>query len=382
MMNKFSIHISSLFKAVIVLPMLVSMLTACSDNEVESPLPGTGYRTISLRMTLDGIGATRTPSGDYDDGRQTAYENYINVIDGDFKALLFHQEAPYTLAAEVTDVELTAVEADVPTSKVYILIGKVPESMQNGNYKLMMLANWEGCEASYPAPMTPDVTTIDALTANTGNIFHYPEPFTLGVGRGIPMFGIKDCNNVVFRKNVAADLGQLHLLRAMAKVEVQMKAPSDVTITSATMTRVNSTGLAAPKGIYTQGDYVKNSYIEDYLADIHLPEGTLTVRENVPFTDLSDGRFIIYVPEYDNTSASAVKSRIHLVFSNGVEGDLDFKFYDTDAAAAAGETVGTPFDIKRNYYYQYKVILNGAEVDAVVDVIPYSEIYLDPDFGL
>lgn len=377
------LHIHEFFVAVAVV-LLALIPLSCSDD-MGGEIPETGFCNVGLRLTLDEIGGTKAPEGNYDDGRSTPYENYINVIDGDFRLMLFEATAPYRLVTEIKDIEITAVEADVYTSKTYILLGQVPASVKSASYKLLFVANWHGCGGEYPE-LVPGVTTIDVLAE--ASTYRNVSDFRPGSGRGIPMFGIKDCENLEFKKDVFTDFGKLHLLRAMAKIEVR---PSEygLPIADAVMTRSNDAGLAVPRKIYSQTDYVRNSYIMDYLDTIHIPEST-EVTTDIPFMEQEDGSFVLYVPEYDNTSAAAAISVIHLTFdaSDGIDeiyfdGDVDFKYYSAQAALDAGKNVGDRFDVKRNHYYRYTVTKKvDLSMKIEVDVIPYSEVNLEPGFGL
>lgn len=377
------LHISQKITVAMALLLMVLIPVSCSDK-----LDGTqeyGCCNVGLRLTLDEISSTKAPSGSYDDGRSTPYENYINVAEQDFKVLLFEPIYPYKLASEIQNIKINAVEADRLTSKTYLLLGNVPATMKSGSYKVVFLANWKGCGGHYPA-VTPGITTIDDIA--NGSSFNYAADFSLGPGRGIPMYGVKDCENLTFEKDLLTDFGRMHLLRAMAKVEVKA-SETGLPLKSATLTRSYNSGLAAPLKIYRQEDYVRGSYINDYLDSIHLPD-TPSVIESLPFTKKDDGSFVIYLPEYDNTSASATASQIHLVFDASdsfdeilYEEDIDFKYYSMQAALDAGKNLGDKFDVKRNHCYIYTVTKKiDPGIRIVVDVIPYSSVELDPEFGL
>lgn len=379
-MNGVIRHIRSLWIAVV----LIAMFGACTDEPEQTAVPSepaaAGSYGVGLRLTVGDISASRaTPPGDYGDGRSTAYENYINIPDGDFRVLLFESQAPYRLIDALNDVRVTAVEADIVNSKTYVLTGNIAKPVE-GSFKLAILANWEGCGAEYPETVSGQ-TTIDEVA--NASLYRYAADFELGPGRGIPMYGIKDCANVKFLPDMAADLGTLHLLRALAKVEVRTAAGS-LAITEIRLTRAHTGGLAAPRGIYRQQDYVKESYAADYLDGIHLPAATEMLGE-IPFREVAAGRYVLYVPEYDNTSADAGKTRIRLSFeqADGQEYFVDFKFYDAQTAREAGARMDDPFDIRRNHYYIYTVDKKfDTDLRAIVDVIPYIGVPLDPEFGL
>lgn len=269
--------------------------------------------------------------------------------------------------------ELSFKAKDKPGSLSYSNLVSYLDWMNGASLKLYRsdwgccktkLAEYEGLlgqhnEKFFPE-LVPGETTIDGLAE--ASTYRYVSGFRPGSGRGIPMFGIKDCENLEFKEDVFTDFGKLHLLRAMAKIEVR---PSEygLPIAGAVMTRSNNSGLAVPFGVYSKTDYVKNSYIMDYLDTIHIPASpSPEVLADVPFTKQEDGSFVLYVPEYDNTSPSAVKTCIHITFdaSDGIDeiyfdGDVDFKYYSAQAALDAGKNVGDKFDVKRNHYYRYTV---------------------------
>lgn len=378
-MKRTILHICSLFPAAAISMVLAVGMGACADSAEELAEYEDGIYSVGLSLTVDGVSAMgATPPGDYDDGRATAYENYINVPDGDFRVMLFEPEKPYKLVAAIGDVQVTAVEADATVSKTYMLVGRLPKRIEDGSYKFVMLANWEGSGARYPE-VTPGVTTLDEVAE--ASVFNYAAGFDLRSAQGFPLYGIKDCDNVQFVPDRVADLGTLHLLRAMAKIELRAAAGS-LPISKAVLTRANAKGLAAPRGIYRQEDYVKGSYAADYLDRIHLPEEGGTITE-IPFRQLADGRYVLYVPEYDNTSASAgEKARIRLFFekTGGWEYFVDFKYYNEETAGKAGAALDAPFDIRRNYYYIYTI--DKQPDSLIVDVQPYACVTLQPVFGL
>lgn len=360
----------------------LTLAAACThDMHPDTPAPELGYNKVGLNLTISDISSSRaTPDGNYDDARMTAYENYINIPDGDYRIMLFEPTAPHTLVSCLSDVRVTAVEADIPTSKTYTLTGNLPKSVRNGSYKLLILANWEGCGASYPETAASRTTIDDICSAST---FHYSEDFDIGPGRGIPMYGIKHCADVEFRQTVAADLGTIHMLRAMAKIEIRQTAGS-LPITGAALSRCNDKGLAAPYKVYEQSDYVKDNYTKDYLDKIHIPDNANVITD-IPLIRRQNGSYTIYVPEYDNISDGAEKARLSLSFekADGQDYFIDFKFYDNKTAQEAGSLINTPFDIQRNYYYIYTVDKKrDTELKIDVDVIPYTGVSLNPEFGL
>ena len=200
------------------------------------------------------------------------------------------------------------------------------------------------------------------------------------------MYGVKSCEEMTFTPGMLTHLGTVHLLRAMAKVEVSCKT-SGWTLEKVELLRYNATGYCAPSGVYSQDDYVKGNYAGDYTDTVHLPDGR---NDEAPktraFDRTADGRFVAYVPEYRNVAAGtanrkaadAAEMRVRFKEAPGREYTVEFKYYN---APPEGSAVGDPFDIRRNYYYKFS-ISKTSEPDLVVEVFPYELVELDPGFGL
>lgn len=355
----------------------VAMLSSCSDPE---PMADdvTGEDKVDVLVNFNftvadtkPYGASRATTGGYEPGQ--GFENYVDVASGDFRIYLFTTENKYF--GSVSDV--TVIPRAVSDGAVtYNVDGKVSAEMARlRNFKVCILANWK----EYPA-LTPGDDVQKLWTEAPETIYDY-DGSELSESHTIPFYGIKEFNNVSFVDNVRTFLGDVFLLRAYAKVEVNLGS-SVAPVESVTITRVNMKGFKAPKNVDTEDKYIHNSYEEDWVNDPNIVVGCAT--QDIKMT-LVEGdaakaevrKFVAYVPEYDNTSASAVKSRIRLNFLTeqpGTDGYLDFKYYEKTGPHAQDEA----FDLLRNYIYRYDVTQTGV----VVDVQPYAEVKLRPEFGL
>ena len=234
--------------------------------------------------------------------------------------------------------------------------------------------------------MTAGETTIEELCTAESSRYTFSAPFVLSRERLIPMYGVKSCEEMTFTPGMLTHLGTVHLLRAMAKVEMSCKT-SGWTLEKVELLRYNATGCCAPSGVYSQDDYVKGNYAGDYTDAVHLPDGR---NDEAPktraFDRTADGRFVAYVPEYRNVAAGtanrkaadAAEMRVRFKEAPGKEYAVEFKYYN---APPEGSAVGDPFDIRRNYYYKFS-ISKTSEPDLVVEVFPYELVELDPGFGL
>ncbi|MCM1178082.1 MAG: FimB/Mfa2 family fimbrial subunit [Clostridium sp.] len=342
-----------------------------------------GNIQIGLRISLDEVAAPATkatPEGDYDDGRSTEFENYLDIANA---RIMFFDSADKFMATFVPTV-LRPVE-EQNRSKVYELMGTLENPLPS-DFKVVIIANWQ----SYPqdSGLVPGKMSIDDLCASEYSRYAYSAPFTLSTETPIPLFGLKEFSGMTFIEGQMTYLDTIHLLRAMAKVEVSMNADDSVdwNIESVKLRRYNSSAFCAPYGVYTEADYVKGNYDGDYADDIHIVEGVV-VDQEIDFVNQDDGRFIIYVPEYRNVAPDGQKASdaadIVVTFDKRVDAEytIDFKYYRN---APAGARLNQPFDIRRNYYYKFEITKHEEFMDPEisVDIIPYGNVLLIPDYGL
>lgn len=241
-----------------------------------------------------------------------------------------------------------------------------------------MLANW----GTYPTLAKGD--DIAALWSdNADNIYRFSDR-PLSLEHNIPLYGIQEYTGVTLTPNMLLQLGRIHLLRAYAKVEVNL-SPNVQDVESLTISRVNPRGYKAPLDVDEVGDYVHNSYEADYANTLHIP---VIAREEVigdfkmTYAGGEPGgfrRYIAYIPEYDNTSAGAVKSFIKINYADKTfdpDHRIEFKYYQATGPHGKDE----PFDLTRNYWYRFNV--TGGPSTITVDVQPYALVTLKPNFGL
>lgn len=380
---------------------LVALVTggACDDPvSVQTP-PEDGPAPVYRAGFYVTTGASGTPAadltsrapspGDYEAGMPV--ENYIDIDGKDFSILMFDSEDVYVGALD--NVLVTPAGSD-GTYKTYYVSGVIPAAVPDalgGRLKVMMLANWRG---SYPAPQA-GVTTLGMIATDAASRygFVYPDDTQIGPGRYIPMFGVTDLlTGLRFESGWSTDLGTIHMLRAYAQVRVRAREGS-LPIESVRLTRANNGGYRAPVGVTAQADYVHGSYADDYYRRPSVPSDVAVVR-NVSFTADEDGCWRIYVPEFvnlvdpanpRNPLAADERCRIEVKF----EGDMlthyiDFKYYNDPPSYAAVAAKEDYFNLLRNNIYDYTLnrIAGESEVTVEVDVIPYSEVKLAPEFGL
>lgn len=373
-------YISLAWSAII---MMALSLTACSGEDRFAPVPDGEDGGRSFRMSFD-ITLPVFPGT----GSRASYEegvgDYENTIDlSDFRILLFSQGNNPTLICNFDPQDVTIMPYDEkPTYRSYRVWAKVAEEITTySNFKLVMLANW----GSYPS-LNIGSATLAEIDSHT---FNAADKFVAQNGSHIPMYGVKDCNNVVWQDLTLTWLNNLWMLRAVAKIEVQ-PADDSAGISNVRLVRYNEKGTCAPNDIFTETEYVngQNNYTGDIA--LNLPKGI-----NDPDAKVYDlqadenGIFVAYVPEYKNISSDNPNqlsgpqaddcAYLEVSYDYGATFfRVDFKYYSDKVAENNGGRVGEYFDIKRNFYYRYTV---SRDWEVQLALVPFGEVDLKPDFG-
>ena len=361
--------------------LLVAMLALSScimDDGSGDVAPDTDARVqVGLHISLGTpAGAAKVPAGNYDDATAIAYENFIDIENGGYRVLFFDMDNRYLATFEPQ--KFTALGSDRLTSKTYEVTGKVDANMPS-NFKVVVLANWP----SYPQNLVRGVTTVADICSADNARFSYHSIYQPSPSELIPMYGIKECKNVTLRDKIIVPLGTVHLLRAMAKVEV-LGTEGPWPIEEVKLHNYNGFGYCAPADVFNEADYVRYDYALDFNTNIHIPTGAF-MQSALSLGEVASGHFVIYVPEYQNTLNGigiGNKATLGIRFKERTDKEyaVDFKYYQSPSADV---TEGTPFDIRRNYDYRFVIHKVGeeAELQLSVDVLPYTQYDLYPEFG-
>ena len=381
------IHSIAVCLAAFALPFMV----ACSSQEESLPEV---ERNIQAVFTLDlGDAANRktraTPTdGEYDSG--SGLENFIDLTKKNFRCYLFGLDNNFVSALEVAGIY------NLGENKYSIRLrlkdtGEIRNALTTG-CRFVFLANW----GSYIEPI-PGMT-IEELCSSSVAKFEFSQQKTqLSETNLIPMYGVREFEDGVqdFKDGKeVSDIGTLYLLRAYAKVDVNVifkdfADSEQLKVTSVSLTHSSSKGYKAPKNVIKQGQYVTGSWFTDY-TPVNIPNDATDIPLALTKEE-STGHYVAYVPEYRNVNDSKEPvvnpSRIKICFTIGdieaggreVEGYVDFRYSDTPPT---GVSSGQYFDIARNNWYKFDVTVKGKDIDWTVDVIPFTSVELKPDLGL
>lgn len=360
-----------------------AIAAGCSSRSAEPQAPDTaGEGEMHVALSVD---MTRAPSsGSYNPGSEL--ENHIDISSGDFRFLFYTLEGKFIDWLSVKTFTLDSEDAD---KRTYRLLGTVDEKLASlTDFKLVMLANWK----YYPSPEKGD--DISMLWTGTGSMVYDFTEYPAGLidaSHLIPLYAVREFTGMAFAAHQTLELGTLRALRALAKIEVRFDtARMYNTVVGVSLTHVNRYGYKLPAGCTLEGDYLHGDYAQDYTRSPHIPAPNQMLGE-VPLTRQEDGSYVIYVPEYDNTSAASAKSRIKITYRETVPDAsghgyvpltdyVDFKYYQKPVLLPDVQE-GQPFDLMRNNWYRYVIGQNQRLLDVQVEVVPYSVITLQPGFG-
>lgn len=194
----------------------------------------------------------------------------------------------------------------------------------------------------------------------------------------IPMWGVATIDFSGLGTETRFDLGDVYLLRAMAKVEIKKSDLSNNVITeikSVSINTCNTVGYLLPGKWKEATDTREMSYDEI----IHAPEDVLS-GPSVFDAVSDDGVIEFYLPECPNTEQNEIKMTV--TYDTAIlpdqKGEIYFRNYPGD-----GNPDNAPIhDICRNHLYRFIILREGTEMTVIAEVKPYSVIELDPVFGL
>ena len=301
---------------------------------------------VSLRVSAGGSAASRALTETEEPG--TGCENFIDVKK--LHILFFDKDNNKFLQSFKPEQVSPTGNSEYPDE--WVLRGTIQNPPKTG-FKIVALANWP----SGPQELEVGKTTIEDVCNAGWAMGEYKAPFTPSKDTPIPMYGVltpKD--EITFDPKVEADLGQIDLLRAFAKITVCLSEGSTVQLDSVTLSNYNKGFACAPLGMY---ENTLNRKLSE--ATVHLL-GTDNEPADGPldFAPNTDKRsWTIYVPEYLNADTDGIKrddcSHINLkVDGIDLPYQIDFRNYGENGQASDD---GKRFNIVRNIEYRYEVTI-------------------------
>lgn len=268
------------------------------------------------------------------------FENQINSV-----ALIVYNGN--TNVAEIRDFQYFAPtgEASDECAESYLLVAKIPNTIgAEGNYRFVVVAN-----ATLKAGDV-DNSTYSIADINT---------------TGIPMWGVVT-KSVSVNSNV--DLGTIHLLRAVAKIELKLDPTisSQFSIGEAKITTSNAKGYVFPSEKTVASTLILNHADQSFNPLYN--ESDLS--SNLGFTTASDGKSsYIYITEWQTRAANNAKIALQIS-----DGSKTYPFEVELRNYVDGKPTGDYHNIVRNHHYQYTItkVNTGAGLDLECSVLDWT----------
>lgn len=367
-----------LCRAVIATVMVAGGVSCSSDSSslFVEPSETDGSFSLVMYVTTDDIqlaGAHSSSRAADTDGLYqpgTGYENYIDLLGNDYRILLF--DASNNFVMQPSKINLVPLEGNIsqPFSKTYRLeinlngdeYEQYAAAFSASDLKVVMAANWRAYPESF--------TDIDGLAAAVESTLDYmPVTPSLDYDTRIPMWGVLSHSYACPEGVNRVDVGTLHLLRALAKVEIS-RAPHAPEIKSVTLRNYNIRVMCAPEGVYAPSDYIHHSWSLDYTKTPSIPVASEKHDKPLKLQVAENGNYIVYMPEYRNIGRAVSQcTRLEVEFEGFADKSmLEFKDYSS----------GNAMNVMRNTWYKFVVSLGAVSLN----VQPYASVSVSPEFGL
>lgn len=326
-MKTTSLHIA--FAALLSLLLLAS----CSRNDevaVAEGEEGKVYVTLTLSINGEEVGSRATWEDNDNLGDGDKWENTIDDLQ-----IRIYEATTNKYVGKVDDL------VPLMENKYSGTLSKATWQA-NTNYKVMVFANCPLIDESV------DISTLSYSHTDIDKIDY------------IPMWGVTTAQ-FNLTPGVSEQIGEIKLLRSMAKVEIIMNADG-YTIDNIAVDKSNTQGYCLPKGYDSVSETEQLDMEGTDPASFH----PFTTFENPPIKKEQDGKYYIYLPEYKNTETSAAKIQVTV---NRETYELEFKNYEN------GTPTGAPYDIVRNHIYRYTITgVNDGELTFEYRVLLWDEV--------
>lgn len=359
-------------------------LTACvTDGEgpdcPNRPDPEVDALVVSFRVAVPSPAASRAATPPVPDNGDTGsdWSDYLQGEEIEFENTLLARNFTVTLynatdnsyLGRVTAFVLDKVTASAGTADYYEFRGVLElldpnmteASLGAITAKMAITANGEPTDAQ----KTLGLADMNGLSALTFSKIGQQADFD-----AIPMWGMASKSLAGIKKGETFDFGDISLLRAMAKIEVNFDRSAtspvkDLELTGVTMNRTNPSGYLLP-GNWSGIEETTTLKFEETL---RIPSG-LTPSERSFSTTSDDGAIIFYVPEIKNAIGNdEIKLTVGYKDAYGTDqtGEIRFVKYGTDGKPVADPT---PWDIIRNHHYSFtitQVNTAGQNIELTID---------------
>lgn len=327
---------------------VLGVLAAACSNYSDEDMPSVATDKISVTFTLamNASGSRAVTDG--------VGNSYGNRIDADGLQVLFYDGKTNACLGKVDNIVVFRTESE----NIYQFMGNLDIENATGytlaSCKVMIFANsGEVTTSTEPASLTFD---YDADSFKNESV-------------NIPMWGVASFTHLRLAPGTNTDLGTIYLLRAMAKVEVTMsaEAAAEFNLTGVSLNKYNGKGYCLPLNALD----IKKTDMQwqNAAGDAGLFNDFPSLKDGaLAFKSANTNNYILYLPEYQNTDASAFMS-VTLTDKENRPVQLNkpylyFKNYKTDEK----------FNVVRNRCYKYIInkVENGGTLELTYSVLPWN----------
>lgn len=379
------------------LAVALTIVSCISDREVCTDSSQSDDK-VQVKFTIAMDNATTSTRGSWDSDikangeKGDYYENTIEM--GKFQVLVYNSSDNKYIGK----VNKTSYIRETGTSNnLYSVIGdlSIDKSDLNTDQTLdcfmVVLANYDN--ESSP---TTDNTIADLQSTYSydhDNIEKTYTATTTDTKKYIPIWGVKHVK-VSLKAGSSTDIGEIYMLRAMAKVQLSLDAAfaASYTIVSAKLTDSNNQGYVVP----TTGETFYSSTIStenygtkqldaDNCFNVLAKTETTAIEANFwqeyewntngTIGDKVANRYIIYVPEYKQGSTPAtikvtLRPSGETTADKDKEYEIELKKYDTN-----GNATGNALNLVRNSIYKYNITgIEGEKLNVTFAVAEWEQV--------
>lgn len=349
--------------------MLGCFVLASCINDEEGPCLSDAQTKAVFSLVLQDNAQTRAAWSENSGAVSKGIDNYIDL--STLKMYVFKADDTNTYVGPLTDIMYIAQSkesAPYETNR-YECIGTLPD-VEKGSYRFVVLANCE--DTDLPSQITWEGLKKIVL-----------EKSGTAVNK-IPMWGFLNAD-IELNPGQKLPLGELPLLRAMAKVTVMLTdnmVTKGFALKGITLDKYNTKGFVGPTEVLPSNapdDAELNSTsaidqedcIHVYTADGYTPSTNLEF--TVANQGIKNNAVEFYVPEYDNTEGDATITVVLSYTDPTTEVEETFTYskgIKFMSYTSTGEPEATPvyYDIVRNHHYKFNII--NAAIDGPLYVVP------------
>ena len=317
-------------------------------------LPDGSTAQVAFTLKLDKAQpATRATWGDdYDSQTGEGYENRIDQL----QVVLYSEDnTAYPLHNLWQETSSTQGGEDT-----YTFVGSIDTndagSPQAGTYKIMVFAN------------------CTDLTNNETNLGNLAYTYTYNNSPAIPMWGVTTAELTLAPGERQELTDGIDLLRAVAKVEVQLQDNDDTqgfSLTGVTISTANTQGYCLPLDYDKVGTTAALNREEETGITTFHPYPNSATTTDLAFTNDGNNTYTLYLPEYDNGTGNTPATLAVTVADEDNQPEtytIEFKNYTN------GQPTGKAYNIVRNHLYRYTITkIDNGQLTVQHQVLPWEK---------